>query len=130
MKRQKEEKIRTIKSEKTYWDWVGGGDLEEGRKELPQANPDMLPEPVPGEDGDRMLRLRAIREAELTPHEVLIISLLVDMTQEAVAKHLAVTRSAVADALGRARFKIERKLAILRARELLADKELPGGKDE
>lgn len=116
------DEFRTIKSRKTYWDWVGSG--EEERPEPAEANPDMLPEPEPEElRGDRMLKMRAIQEANLTQHEVLVVSLLANMTQEEAARHLGIGRSAIADALGRARCKIERKLAILRAQELLANKD-------
>lgn len=121
--KRKRDKLREVESENTYWDWVQKQHGEEASAESARANPDVLPAPEKEEpSGEKVLRLRAIREANLTPHETLVVNLLLTMTQEQAARHLGITRGAITGALKRAQEKIERKLATLRARDL-ADNE-------
>lgn len=97
-------------SSKTYWDYVEKG---EGFETDPVANPDLLnDESVKGRMDlaeAQKLQLRAIKQADLTAQQRLIVYLIGEreMTQADAAEYLHIKRTTLQKQLERAREKIQ-----------------------
>jgi RNA polymerase sigma factor (sigma-70 family) len=110
------QKTRVVKTKprtgerSAYWEWAirHNWSDEDGVRESPRANPDILAEENTEDNrSDRLLMCRAIREAKLSQREKLVVKMigLQGLTEEETARRLKIAIPTVHMYLTRARKK-------------------------